>query len=133
MMQQDVVADASVFKEGIAAMGHVEVPGIYFDSGKSDLKQESQPALSEIQKLLNTNPSLKVWVVGHTDSTGMLESNLVLSAARAAAVVKVLTEKMGVDARRLGAFGAGPYAPVASNRTEKGRARNRRVELVEQP
>ena len=74
---------------------------------------------------------MKVRVVGHTDSVGSPDSNLTLSSARAAAVIQALTQKNGVDARRLAPFGAGPYAPVASNKSEEGRARNRRVELVE--
>jgi outer membrane protein OmpA-like peptidoglycan-associated protein len=72
---------------------------------------------------------MHVWVVGHTDSQGSAESNLALSNARAAAVVRALTG-MGIAAARLAPYGAGPFAPVATNDTEQGRARNRRVELV---
>jgi outer membrane protein OmpA-like peptidoglycan-associated protein len=72
---------------------------------------------------------MRVWVVGHTDSQGSAESNLALSNARAAAVVRALTG-MGLGAARLAPYGAGPFAPVATNDTEQGRARNRRVELV---
>jgi outer membrane protein OmpA-like peptidoglycan-associated protein len=75
---------------------------------------------------------LKVWVVGHTDCIGSAEPNVALSTARAAAVVKVLTQKMGGEQKRLASFGAGPYSPPASNATEEGRTRNRRVELVTQ-
>ena len=63
---------------------------------------------------------------------GTVESNLTLSGARSAAVVKALTQK-GIDAKRLAAHGDGPFAPVATNDTDEGRARNRRVELVKQP
>ena len=80
--------------------------------------------------MLQANAALKVWVVGHTDNVGSAESNLTLSGARAAAVVKALALR-GIGANRLAPHGAGPYAPVASNRTEAGRAKNRRVELVE--
>lgn len=52
--------------------------------------------------------------------------------ARAAAVIRVLTQQMGIDPKRLAPHGAGPFAPVATNKTDEGRARNRRVELVEQ-
>lgn len=131
-MQQEVVADASALQSGLQETGHVEVPGILFDTGKSVLKPESEPALAQVISLLQGTPSLKVWVVGHTDNVGTLESNMALSSARAAAVVKALVQK-GVAAGRLAPHGAGPYAPVASNATDEGRARNRRVELVAQP
>jgi len=129
-MQQDVTLDAKAMGDALATTGHVEVPGIYFDFNKSVVKPESDPALKQIAELLRTKPSLKVWVVGHTDAVGTVEANLTLSRARAAAVIAALKQKYGVDAGRLGAFGAGPYAPVASNETEEGRAHNRRVELV---
>lgn len=131
-MQQDVVASAAALKAGLAENGHVEAPGIFFDFGKSDLKPESEPALKEIAGMLQSNPRLKVWVVGHTDNVGSAESNVALSGARAASVVRVLVQK-GIDHSRLGAQGAGPYAPIASNASDSGRARNRRVELVAQP
>jgi outer membrane protein OmpA-like peptidoglycan-associated protein len=128
-MEQDVLANAAVFQTGLAQNGHVEVPGIFFDTAKSDLKPESETALKEVAKLLQDNASLKVWVVGHTDNTGQDEANVVLSQARAASVVKALLQ-MGVAATRLAPHGAGPFAPVAPNTAEEGRARNRRVELV---
>ena len=129
-MAQDVLADAKAFQAGLAASGHVEVPGILFDTNKSDLKPESERAVAEVAKLLKGSSDLKVWVVGHTDATGQEAVNLSLSGARAASVVKALVQKHGIDARRLGSFGAGPYAPVAPNVAEEGRKRNRRVELV---
>ena len=81
--------------------------------------------------LLKAQPALKVAIVGHTDSQGTLESNLQLSRARADAVVAALKAQHGVDGARLSAHGLASLAPVASNRDEAGRARNRRVELVE--
>jgi OOP family OmpA-OmpF porin len=129
-MKVDVQASAAVFKAGLAATGHVEVPGIFFDTGKSEVKPESEAALQEVAKLLQGDPSLKVWVVGHTDSTGSDTANVALSQARAASVVKALTGQMGIAAARLAPQGVGPYAPVAPNTTEEGRAKNRRVELV---
>ncbi len=128
-MAQDVQASAAVFKAGLSATGHVEVPGIFFDTAKSDVKPESEAALKEVVKLLQEDPALKVWVVGHTDSTGVEDANLALSKARAASVVKALTG-MGIAAARLASQGVGPYAPVAPNTTDEGRAKNRRVELV---
>jgi outer membrane protein OmpA-like peptidoglycan-associated protein len=65
-MQQDVVVDAKSMADGLAATGHVEVPGIFFDTAKSVLKPESDAAIKEIAKLLQATPALKLWVVGHT-------------------------------------------------------------------
>jgi OOP family OmpA-OmpF porin len=130
-MQQDVLADAEAFKAGLTQNGHVEVPGIYFDFNKADIKPESETALNEVAKLLQGDASLRVWVVGHTDNVGSAESNVTLSNARALAVVKALADRK-IAAARLAAKGVGPFAPVASNATEEGRAKNRRVELVAQ-
>ena len=131
-MKQDVVANAGALQSGLEEVGHAEVPGIYFDFGKSDVKPESKPALSEVAKILQENPSMRVWVVGHTDNVGSAQSNVTLSNARAASVIRMLTQEMGIAPNRLAPHGAGPYAPVATNKTEEGRAKNRRVELVEQ-
>jgi len=131
-MRQDVVADADALLGGLAASGHVAVEGIFFDTGKATLKAESQPALTEVGKLLAKQPALKLFVVGHTDAVGTPESNLALSQARAEAVLQALVQSHGVAAARLHPFGAGPFSPVASNDAEEGRALNRRVELVKQ-
>jgi outer membrane protein OmpA-like peptidoglycan-associated protein len=131
-MKQDVVADAAALGSGLKETGHVEVPGIFFDFGKSDVKPESEAALKEVAAMLGANPALKVWVVGHTDNVGSADGNMKLSEARAAAVVKALAQR-GIAPGQLAPHGAGPYAPVASNSTDDGRARNRRVELVAQP
>lgn len=131
-MKQDIVVDAAGLQQGLSATGHIAVYDILFDTAKSDVKPESDATLKEIAKLMGQNPSLKLHVVGHTDNVGDLAANMKLSQARAAAVVAALTGKHGVAASRLGAFGAGPYAPVASNATDEGKAKNRRVELVQQ-
>jgi hypothetical protein len=131
-MAQVIVANADAFGNDIKSTGHATVYGIYFDTGKSEVKPESQAALQEVAKLLSSDPGLKLLVVGHTDSVGQIEANMKLSQARAEAVVQALTKNYGVAAARLKAQGAGPIAPVATNRTEEGRAKNRRVELVEQ-
>ena len=130
-MKQDVIADAAALGASIAATGKAAIYGIYFDTGKSFVKPESNPSLEEITKLLKQQPALTLYVVGHTDNVGALDYNLKLSADRADAVVKALIGR-GIPAARLKAAGVGPYCPVASNRTEEGKAKNRRVELVEQ-
>ena len=130
-MQQEVAMDAAGMAQGLSETGSVAIYGIHFDTGKADLKPDSEPTLVEIAKLLQSTPALKIFVVGHTDMVGDLELNLKLSQQRSQAVVAALVGKHRVAASRLTAFGNGPYAPAASNKTEEGRAKNRRVELVE--
>ena len=131
-MDQIVVANAETLSSDIKSAGHVAVYGIYFDTAKAVVKPESDAAIAEIAKLLSANPSLSVHVVGHTDNVGPLDVNMKLSQARADAVVQVLVTRHAVAAARLKASGVGPLAPVASNDTEDGKAKNRRVELVKQ-
>jgi len=132
VMKQDIVANAEALNNDLIATGHAAIYGILFDTDKADIKPESDAALKEIASLLANNPGLKLLVVGHTDMTGDLAHNRQLSEQRAAAVAAALTTKYGVAAARLKAFGIGPLAPVASNDSEEGRAKNRRVELVKQ-
>jgi OOP family OmpA-OmpF porin len=125
-----VTVDAAAMSSAIRSAGHVALYGIYFDTGKAELKPASTAALGEIATLLQREPTLTLLVVGHTDSTGEYAGNLLLSDRRAHAVIQALTTTHGVAASRLQAAGAGMMAPVASNQTEDGRAKNRRVELV---
>ena len=127
-----VTVDAAAIAGDITATGHSAIYGIYFDTGKAEIKPESDAALKEIAKMLQDNAALKLLVVGHTDNVGALAANMDLSKRRADAVAQALTGKYGITAARLLAQGAGPLSPVDSNKTEEGRARNRRVELVEQ-
>jgi len=92
---------------------------------------ESEPALTEMTKLLKNSPTLKAYIVGHTDTVGTLELNLKLSADRAESVVKALVAR-GIVPGKLKAAGVGPYCPIGSNGTEQGKTQNRRVELVQQ-
>lgn len=131
-MAQDIVADAAFLANGLKTTGHVTVEGIYFDTNKSTIKPESAQAIGEIAKMLKADPALKLYVVGHTDNVGGVESNLKLSQDRAEAVLQSLVKDHGIAAARLRAFGCAMFAPVSSNDSEDGRARNRRVELVKQ-
>ncbi len=131
VMVQAVKADAEAMANGIAQTGHMAVYGIYFDSGKAIVKEDSEPSLAEIAKLLNNNQTIELYIVGHTDSDGKLNYNMTLSQKRAAAVAKVLISRYNIDPKRLVSKGLGPLCPVASNRSPGGRAKNRRVELVE--
>jgi outer membrane protein OmpA-like peptidoglycan-associated protein len=127
-----ITVNAEALAGGIKASGHASVYGIYFDTGKADVKPESEGALKEIAKLLQQDATLRLHVVGHTDNLGTVASNLELSKRRADAVTSVLTSKYGVAALRLDAYGVGPLNPIGSNDSEDGRAKNRRVELVKQ-
>jgi outer membrane protein OmpA-like peptidoglycan-associated protein len=93
------------------------------------MQPASQPTLNEIVKLLQSQSGLSVHVVGHTDNQGKPEYNLGLSQRRATSIVRALTQA-GIAASRLSSFGCGPFSPVASNDSEEGRQKNRRVELV---
>jgi outer membrane protein OmpA-like peptidoglycan-associated protein len=132
-MESDLITvNAASLANDINRTGHASVYGIYFDTGKADVKPESDATLKEVAKLLQGDPKLKLYVVGHTDNVGTLASNMDLSKRRGDAVVKVLATKYEIAAARLSAQGDGPTAPVASNDSEDGRAKNRRVELVKQ-
>jgi OmpA-OmpF porin, OOP family len=110
------------------AEGHIAL-NILFDTGKAAIKAESQAIVDEIFNLLNSNPALKVSIEGHTDNVGAAADNKKLSDARAKAVLDALTTK-GIAKERLSSVGWGQEKPVADNRTEEGRAKNRRVEIV---
>ncbi len=130
-MVQSVIANAAAMSADIKATGHVAVYGINFDADKAEIRPEADAVIAEIAKLLTQDAGLKLFVVGHTANVGDVETGLKLSQARAQAVVKRLVEKYGIAASRLAPFGAGPYCPVSTNQTEEGRAKNRRVELVQ--
>jgi OmpA-OmpF porin, OOP family len=127
-----ITVDASSLANDITRTGHASVYGIYFDTGKADVKPESDATLKEIAKLLDQDAKLKLYVVGHTDNVGTLASNMDLSKRCGDAVVKVLATKYNIAVARLSAQGDGSTAPVASNDSDEGRAKNRRVELVKQ-
>lgn len=131
-MKQDVQANAEVFQNDIRATGHAAVYGITFDTDSASIKPESAQAIGEVAKLLKADPGLKVFVVGHTDNSGSVDHNLKLSQDRAQSVMQALVRDHGIAAARLRSHGCGPYAPVASNDSEGGKAKNRRVELVKQ-
>ncbi len=110
---------------------------ILFDSGEAILKPAGESVMRKIAAILAGHPELKIHVIGHTDNVPIrpearsrFASNWELSAARALAAVHFLTEKAGVDPRRVGAIGYGEYRPIADNATPEGRARNRRIAIT---
>ena len=133
MQTGQVTVDPAALQAGLAAEGRVTLTGLFFDTGKTELKPESKAQLDAMAELLKSQPALKAWIVGHTDNVGGFDANEKLSLARAQAVVAALTAApYKVDAKRLVAKGLASLAPVAGNGEEAGRARNRRVELVAQ-
>ncbi len=132
VMKQEVEANAEAMGNDINTTGHVSIYGIYFDTGKAEIKPESDAAIAEIAKLLKNNSALKVYVVGHTDNVGSFDANMKLSKDRAVAVTNSLISKYGIASSMLKAYGVSSLNPIASNKTEEGKAKNRRVELVEQ-
>jgi len=102
---------------------------INFDTGKADLKADGKATVAEIVKMLKAAPAMKVAIEGHTDNVGQPAANKALSEARARSVMAAVVAG-GIDAKRLSAAGFGQEKPIADNRSEEGRAKNRRVELV---
>ncbi len=125
-----VTVTSSEMSAELTKNGRIALYGILFDTAKADVKPESTASLVEIAKLMKADPKLRLLVVGHTDTQGLFESNRDLSTRRAKAVVLALITQHGADAKRLQSFGDSFSAPVATNATEDGRAKNRRVELV---
>lgn len=127
-MKQEVTATDML--EALNRDGYISLD-IHFDTGKATVKPESQPILDQIVELLKQNTGFKIRIEGHTDNVGDPKSNKELSNSRANAVLSAIL-KAGIAATRLSAAGYGQEKPVADNRTEEGRAKNRRVELVKQ-
>jgi len=128
-MVQKVEFSAGDMAAAIKANGFVALNGIVFDTAKASIKPESEALLAEVVALMKNDRQLKLSVEGHTDNVGDKKSNADLSLRRAESVVKYLGSK-GIEPARLKFSGKGDTAPVADNRTEAGRAKNRRVELV---
>lgn len=127
-MKQNIVVNELIDK--INKDGFISLY-INFDTGKAVIKADSFAQLDQVVTALKSSPELKLEVGGHTDNVGSAESNLTLSDARAKSVMKYLSDK-GIAAGRLSAKGYGQTKPVADNRSDDGRAKNRRVELVKQ-
>jgi outer membrane protein OmpA-like peptidoglycan-associated protein len=106
------------------------VYGIYFDYNSDEIKKESEPVLKEIAQPMADRPTWKLMITGHTDNIGGHKYNLELSQRRSASVKKALVDRYDVDPNRLSTSGSGDYAPIDTNDTLEGRARNRRVELT---
>jgi OmpA-OmpF porin, OOP family len=125
-MKQDIVTGdllEKIEKDGFVALY------INFDTGRATISPDSHHLLDEVAAALKGAPALRLEVAGHTDNAGTADMNQKLSEDRARAVVAALTAR-GFAASRLTARGHGQSSPIADNRTEEGRAKNRRVELL---
>jgi len=132
MDRRMVVVSAEDIGNKVAAEGRAVFYGIQFDFDKADIKPESAPQLEQMAKFLADHPQMRVFIIGHSDNRGQLDYNLGLSSRRAVAVARALAAQFGLDPARLAPRGLGPLAPIATNRSDEGRAKNRRVEMVEQ-
>ena len=125
----DIDAKIAAVEKAIAETGKFVTNNILFETAKATLKPESMEEIQKVAEYMKKNPSVRFEVQGHTDNQGSDAVNDPLSQQRAEAVVKAL-EGLGVDGFNLRAVGKGSHEPVADNKTEEGRAKNRRVEFI---
>jgi len=141
MINQDVITvknpdiglvTAKLLSEKIGKNGHLALDGIFFETGKAILTEKSTSALINISEYLNSNKDKKFFIVGHTDNVGNFTANMTLAENRAKAVMNELVSKYGVNANQFKSYGIANLSPMVSNATDNGKAKNRRVEIVEQ-
>ncbi len=123
---------ADAIAQNIELTGHSVFYDIHFETGSATIDSKSDNQIKEIANYLKQHTDKKFYIVGHTDNTGNFEANKILSENRAKAVVNELINKYGVDDVQLNAYGVADLCPIASNSDDVGKARNRRVEIVEQ-
>ena len=124
----DSTYEKNIPLQPIEANATLVLKNIFFDVNKFDLQPASQAELDKLVQLLTDNPGLRIEISGHTDNIGKPADNLVLSNNRAKAVVDYLVSK-NISAARLVAKGYGETKPIADNKSEEGRSRNRRTEM----
>lgn len=122
----------SLIVKDLLEKGKASTNEILFDVNKDIIKRESFPIINQIGEALKNNPTLKIKIIGHTDSDGKAADNLTLSKRRAEAVAGYLINNFGIDESRITTDGKGAGVPVADNKTADGKAKNRRVEFVKQ-
>ena len=112
---------------------------LLFQTGSWAVGTEGRKAVVEVGKVLGQNPDISVLIEGHTDNDkfagaiGQIENNWDLSTKRATAIVNILSENKAINKQNLTAAGRGEYAPLASNETTEGKAKNRRIEIILTP
>jgi outer membrane protein OmpA-like peptidoglycan-associated protein len=124
-------AEARVFREGNNII--LRLVELTFDSGASDIRPTSFDLLGKVEKAIDVFPRSELIIEGHTDSFGGDDSNQTLSQQRAESVQQYMVNAMRIPTYRLIATGYGETRPVASNETESGRERNRRIDIVIRP
>jgi OOP family OmpA-OmpF porin len=124
-------AEARVFREGNNII--LRLVGLTFDSGNAQVKQDTFELLGKVEKAIDVFPRSELIIEGHTDSHGGDDSNQTLSQDRAEAVQQYMINAMRIPTYRLIATGYGETRPIASNETESGRQRNRRIDIVIRP
>ena len=130
VVEEVVVQDTIVYSgETIQKGDTIIMENLYFDTDKSTIRSISDASLNELATLLQTHPTMKITLVGHTDNTGQAEYNMRLSKARVESVKNELM-KRGIDGSRVNTVGKGMTEPIADNKTKEGRAQNRRVEII---
>jgi outer membrane protein OmpA-like peptidoglycan-associated protein len=125
-----VAVGAPDMRNKLITEGKLVTYGIYFDSGSDKIKPESAGTMKEIATVLKENPTVKIKIIGHTDSDGDGAKNLDLSKRRSISVKNALSTEYGIEAVRIETDGKGATEPVAPNTTSEGKAKNRRVELI---
>lgn len=131
-METDLIQyTPQAMSDDIRTTGRAVLYGVLFDINKTEPTAASAPTIANMAQVLQKNPALKLLVVGHTDRVGTYEYNINLSQRRAESIVNQLVGQHQISAGRLKAVGVGYAAPVSTNQTDEGKAKNRRVELVE--
>ena len=128
-LYEQKASDMTAVEKAIAETGKFVTNNILFETGKATLKPESMEEIQKVAEYMKKNPQARFEVQGHTDNVGSDKTNDPLSQSRAEAVVKAL-EEQGVDPFNLRPVGKGSHEPVADNKTDEGRAQNRRVEFI---
>jgi len=125
-----VAVGAPDMRNKLITEGRLVTYGIYFDSGSDKIKPESAGTMKELANVLTENPTVRVKIIGHTDSDGEDAKNLDLSKRRSISVKTAFSTEYGIDASRIETVGMGETQPISPNSTSEGKAKNRRVELV---
>jgi outer membrane protein OmpA-like peptidoglycan-associated protein len=123
--------EARIFRQGENVI--LRLVGLNFDSGSSEIKQESFDLLAKVERAIDVFPRSELIIEGHTDSYGGDEMNQNLSQSRAESVQQYMINAMRIPSYRLIATGFGETNPIANNETASGRAQNRRIDIVIKP
>lgn len=126
----NVAQGAPDLRNKLVNEGRFSTSGILFDMNAATIKPESAGVLQEIANVLKDNPTINISITGHTDSDGNAAANQKLSVHRAESVKSALSETYGISVTRMQVAGKGASQPLASNKTETGKAQNRRVEFI---